>query len=104
MALGDSSENIRSCCRMTAAELSLDMPVDRSDKGASTLGERFAGTEGNEIEDRTDAVLRREFIDKLFERDLTPRERQILALYYALEAGAQALTLEEIGLILAVTR
>ena len=73
VALGDSIENIRSCRRMTAAELSLDMPVDRTDKGASTLGERFAGTEGNEIEDRTDAVLRREFIDKLFSRYLTPR-------------------------------
>jgi RNA polymerase primary sigma factor len=104
VALGDSIENIRSCRRMTAAELSLDMPVDRSDKGASTLGERFAGTEGNEIEDRTDAVLRREFIDKLFSRYLTPRERKILALYYGLEEGTEALTLEKIGALLGVTR
>ncbi|MEP6745452.1 MAG: sigma-70 family RNA polymerase sigma factor, partial [Gemmatimonadota bacterium] len=104
VALGDSIENIRASRRMTAAELSLDMPVDRSDKGASTLGERFAGTEGNEIEDRTDAVLRREFIDKLFERYLTPRERKILALYYGLEEGAEALTLEKIGALLGVTR
>src|SRR5580765_3401508 len=33
VALGDSIENIRGSRRMTAAELSLDMPVDRSDKG-----------------------------------------------------------------------
>src|SRR5689334_18688673 len=104
VALGDSIENIRASRRMTAAELSLDMPVDRTDKGASTLGERFAGTEGNEIEDRTDAVLRREFIDKLFDRYLTPRERKILALYYGLEDGAEALTLEKIGALLGVTR
>jgi RNA polymerase primary sigma factor len=104
VALGDSIENIRASRRMTAAELSLDMPVDRTDKGASTLGERFAGTEGNEIEDRTDAVLRREFIDKLFERYLTPRERKILALYYGLEEGTEALTLEKIGALLGVTR
>lgn len=103
-ALGDSIENIRASRRMTAAELSLDMPVDRTDKGASTLGERFAGTEGNEIEERTDTVLRREFIDKLFERYLTPRERKILALYYGLEEGAEALTLEKIGALLGVTR
>jgi len=39
---------------MTAAELSLDAPVDRTDKDAATLGERFAGQEGGEIEERTD--------------------------------------------------
>src|SRR5690242_21308323 len=33
LALGDSIENIRASRRMTAAELSLDMPVDRTDKG-----------------------------------------------------------------------
>jgi len=104
VALGDTIENIRASRRMTAAELSLDMPVDRTDKGASTLGERFAGTEGNEIEDRTDAVLRREFIDKLFDRYLTPRERKILGLYYGLEEGTEALTLEKIGALLGVTR
>ena len=49
-------------------------------------------------------MLRREFIDKLFERYLTPRERKILALYYGLEEGAEALTLEKIGALLGVTR
>jgi len=46
----------------------------------------------------------KKFIDKLFERYLTPRERKILALYYGLEEGTEALTLEKIGALLGVTR
>src|SRR5512142_251940 len=53
VALGDSIENIRASRRMTAAELSLDAPVDRSDRDASTMGERFAGVDGSEIEEHT---------------------------------------------------
>jgi len=103
-ALNDSVDNIRSARRMTSAELSLDAPVERSDKMASTFGERFAGTGGGEIEDKTDATLMREFIDRIFERHLTPRERKILYLYYGLEEGSEALTLEKIGALLGVTR
>src|SRR6266851_1489529 len=54
MALQDTVENVRTARRMTAAELSLDAPVDRSDREAATLGERFAGQEGGEIEEKTD--------------------------------------------------
>jgi RNA polymerase primary sigma factor len=103
-ALNDSVENIRSARRMTHAELSLDAPVERSDKGSGTLGERFAGGAGGDIEERTDATLMREFVDKIFERYLTPRERKILYLYYGLEEGSEALTLERIGELLGVTR
>ena len=35
---------------------------------------------------------------------LTPRERKILSLYYGLEEGSEALTLEKIGALLGVTR
>ena len=52
----------------------------------------------------TDTRLQREFIDKLFQRHLTPRERKILSLYYGLEEGSEALTLEKIGALLGVTR
>lgn len=103
-ALNDSVENIRAARRMTTAELSLDAPVERSDKGSGTLGERFAGPEGADIEERTDARLMREFIDRIFDRYLTPRERKILYLYYGLEEGSEALTLEKIGELLGVTR
>ena len=104
MALNDSVDNIRSARRMTSAELSLDAPLERGDKNAGTLGERFAGPEGFDIEEKTDARLTREFIDRIFERYLTPRERKILYLYYGLEEGSEALTLEKIGELLGVTR
>src|SRR6201987_1035362 len=103
-ALQDTVENVRTARRMTAAELSLDAPVDRSDKDAATLGERFAGQEGGEIEERTDGKLMREFIDRIFQKYLTPRERKILYLYYGLEEGSEAMTLEKIGALMGVTR
>src|SRR3977135_1890577 len=104
MALEDTVENVRTARRMTAAELSLDAPVDRSDKDAATLGERFAGQEGGGIEDKTDRKLMREFIDRIFQKYLTPRERKILYLYYGLEEGSEAMTLEKIGALMGVTR
>ena len=103
-ALGDTVDNIRAARRISTQELSLDAPVERQDRSASSFGERVAGTEGNDIEERTDMALRREFIEKLFERLLTPRERKILSLYYGLEEGSEALTLEKIGALLGVTR
>src|SRR5579862_5963700 len=96
-ALEDTVENVRTARRMTAAELSLDAPVDRTDRDAATLGERFAGQEGGEIEEKTDGRLMREFIDRIFQKYLTPRERKILYLYYGLEEGSEAMTLEKIG-------
>ncbi len=104
MALSDTVDNIRSARRMGRIEVSLDAPVERQDKQGTTYGERVAGGTVNEIEERTDAQLRREFIDRLFSRHLTPRERKILTLYYGLEEGSEALTLEKIGELLGVTR
>ena len=104
LALNDTVDNIRAARRMTGAEVSLDAPVERQDRASSTFGERVAGTGHGEIEEMTDSRLRREFIDRLFERHLTPRERKILSLYYGLEEGSEALTLEKIGALLGVTR
>jgi RNA polymerase primary sigma factor len=103
-ALDDSVGNVRNARRMTAAELSLDAPIDRSDKDAATFGERFSGHDGYEIEEGTDGHLMRDFIDRIFERYLTPRERRILYLYYGLEEGSEGLTLEKIGILMGVTR
>ena len=103
-ALDDTVENVRSARRMTAAEMSLDAPIDRTDKDATTLGERFAGQEGTEIEEITDGKLVREFIDRVFEKHLTPRERKILYLYYGLQEGSEGMTLERIGTLMGVTR
>src|SRR3990172_4392531 len=103
-ALDDSVDNVRSARRMTAAEVSLDAPIDRTDKDAATMGERFAGQEGGEIEEKTDGNLMREFIDRVFRKYLTPRERKILYLYYGLEEGSEGMTLEKIGALMGVTR
>jgi RNA polymerase primary sigma factor len=89
---------------MTSTEVSLDAPIDRSDRDAATLGERFSGVDGTEIEERTDSRLMREFIDRVFAKYLTPRERRILYLYYGLEEGSEAMTLERIGALMGVTR
>src|SRR5713226_9310646 len=72
VALNDTVDNIRAARRMTGAEVSLDAPVERQDRASSTFGERVAGTGHGEIEELTDSRLRREFIDRLFERHLTP--------------------------------
>ncbi len=103
-ALEDTEENVRAARRMTAAEISLDAPVDRTDRDAATVGERFAGQEGAEIEERTDGKLQREFIDRIFRKYLTPRERKILYLYYGLDEGSEGMTLERIGALMGVTR
>src|ERR671921_786385 len=102
--LEETPENVRAAHRMSSTEVSLDAPVERQDRGASTFGERVAGTGGGEIEEMTDVHLQREFIDRIFERHLTPRARKILSLYYGLEEGSEALTLEKIGALLGVTR
>ena len=103
-ALDDSVDNVRSARRMTAAEVSLDAPVDRTDHNAATLGERFAGQEGTDIEDKTEFKLMRECIDGILRKYLTSRERKILYLYYGLEEGAEGMTLEKIGELMGVTR
>jgi len=102
--LEEPAEQVRVARQMSATEVSLDAPIDRSDREASTLGERFAGVDGQEIEEKTDYKLMREFIDRVFRRYLTPRERKILYLYYGLEEGSEAMTLERIGELMGVTR
>ncbi|MDP1892489.1 MAG: RNA polymerase sigma factor RpoD/SigA [Gemmatimonadaceae bacterium] len=102
--LDETPEQVRASKQMSATELSLDAPVDRSDREACTLGERFSGADGAEIEEVTDYKLMRETIVRVFTRYLTPRERKILNLYYGLDEGAEAMTLEKIGALMGVTR
>ncbi len=104
LVLDETVDNIRSARRISTIEVSLDAPVERQDKVGTTFGERVAGTTINDIEEHTDGTLRREFIDRLFREHLTPRERKILSLYYGLDEGSEALTLEKIGQLLGVTR
>lgn len=103
-ALTQSVEEIREAKRLFVTEVSLDAPVDSGDTRSATLGERLPMGEASEIESHTDESLRREFLDRLFRRYLTPRERRILSLYYGLDPQEEARTLEEIGTALGVTR
>lgn len=103
-ALLQPVEDIREARRLFVTEVSLDAPVDGGDARSATLGERLPLGESSEIETRTDESLRREFLDRLFRRYLTPRERRILSLYYGLDPQEEARTLEEIGVALGVTR
>jgi RNA polymerase primary sigma factor len=102
--IDETPEVVRAAKQMSATEVSLDAPVDRSDREASTLGERFAGVDSTEIEEVTDYKLMRGFIERAFRKYLTPRERKILYLYYGLEEGSEAMTLERIGALMGVTR
>jgi len=101
--MAEPLDTIRALRRVAASELSLDAPVDRSDRDSSSLGERFAGAESSDIEEDVEIVARREFLEEMFNRYLTERERKILYLYYGLDDGEER-TLEEIGSLLGVTR
>jgi RNA polymerase primary sigma factor len=101
--LDESPEEVRSARQLTTSEVSLDAPVDRSDRDASTFGERFVANDVD-IEESTDSKLMREHIDRALREHLTPRERKILYLYYGLDETSEAMTLERIGELLGVTR
>jgi RNA polymerase primary sigma factor len=96
-------ETVRALRRVASAELSLDAPLDKSDRDSASFGERFAGMDDADIEEDVEGQARREFLERMFERYLTERERKILVLYYGLDDGEE-MTLEEIGSLLGVTR
>ncbi len=96
-------ETVRALRRVAASELSLDAPIDRGDRDSASFGERFAGAESEDIEESVESQARREFLDRMFDKYLTERERKILYLYYGLDDGEER-TLEEIGSLLGVTR
>ena len=96
-------ETVRALRRVASAELSLDAPLDKSDRDSASFGERFSGMDEADIEIDVEAQARREFLEKMFESYLTERERKILVLYYGLDDGEE-MTLEQIGELLGVTR
>jgi RNA polymerase primary sigma factor len=102
-AMEEPVETVRALRRVAASELSLDAPLDRGDRDSSSFGERFAGFESEQIEEEVESQARREFLERMFEKYLTERERKILYLYYGLDEGEER-TLEEIGTLLGVTR
>jgi len=96
-------ETVRALRRVASAELSLDARLDTSDRDSTSFGEHFSGTDEADIEVDIESQERREFLEKLFHKYLTQRERKILVLYYGLDDGEE-MTLEQIGELLGVTR
>jgi RNA polymerase primary sigma factor len=96
-------ETVRALRRVASAELSLDAPLDKSDRDSASFGDRFSGEHEADIEVDVESQARREFLEKLFDKCLTQRERKILVLYYGLDDGGE-MTLEQIGGLLGVTR
>ncbi|MFW6191838.1 MAG: sigma-70 family RNA polymerase sigma factor [Gemmatimonadota bacterium] len=96
-------ETVRTLRRVSSSELSLDAPLDENDRDSASFGERFTGSDEEDIEHKVEDQARREFLEKMFERYLTERERKILVLYYGLDDGEE-MTLEEVGKLLGVTR
>ena len=105
MALDDTVDNIRAARRMTATEVSLDAPVERQrPRGAAPSASGWPAPATGEIEehDRRPAAARVHRPAVPAAPD--PARAKILSLYYGLEEGSEALTLEKIGALLGVTR
>lgn len=101
--MGEPVQTIRALRRVASAELSLDAPLDRTDRDSASFGERFSGLNDEDIQVEVEFQARRQFLEDMFEKYLTQRERKILVLYYGLDDGEE-MTLEEIGSLLGVTR
>ncbi len=101
--MGEPLDTIRALRRVASAELSLDAPLDRSDRDSASFGERFSGMQTEDIQDEVESQARRQFLQDMFNKYLTERERKILVLYYGLDDGEE-MTLEQIGSLLGVTR
>ena len=101
--LEEPVETVRALRRVASAELSVDALVEKSHRDGASFGGRFSGRDGADIEEGVEDQARREFLEKMFERYLTERERKMLVLYYGLDDG-EGMTLEEIGSLLGVTR
>ena len=96
-------ETVRALRRVASAELSLDAQLDKSDRDSASFGDRFSGGHEADIEVDVEAQAQRKFLERMFDKYLTERERKILVLYYGLDYG-EVLTLEQIGDLLGVTR
>ena len=104
LMIHEDAATVRAQRQMSTSETSFDAPVDKSDRDASTLGERFSLSDGRDIEEATDERLMRVFVKEAIQKHLTIRERQILTMYYGLDDSAEPMTLERIGDMLGVTR
>jgi len=92
-------ETVEMLQTLTVAEVRLDAPVGSSEDGH--VAERFLTDESNLEESIEMLLLKQHIADAL--RELRPRDARVVRLYYGLQ-GEQPHTLEEIGMLLGVTR
>ena len=93
-------EIVESLQTLNAAEIRLDAPIGDSDD--SQLVDRFISEEAAEPEEAVEEKMLSEQIERALDT-LSPRDAQVLRLYFGLEGGKEH-TLEEIGNMLGVTR
>jgi RNA polymerase primary sigma factor len=101
--MGRPLHEIRELRVANTVEVSLDAPLDATDRDSASFGEHFADTTPDELRSEADTQAHRSFLQALFCHYLTQRERKILTLFYGLDGGEPA-TLEEIAGLLGVTR
>jgi RNA polymerase primary sigma factor len=91
--MDESPEKVRQMMRWATRPISLELPV--GEEGDAELGDFIAAEEMAGPEERTDAQLLNETVDRLL-KELSPREARVLRLRYGLEDG-KTRTLKEIA-------
>jgi RNA polymerase primary sigma factor len=91
--MDESPEKVRQMMRWATRPISLELPV--GEEGDAELGDFIAAEEMLGPEERTDARLLNETVDRLL-KELSPREARVLRLRYGLEDG-KTRTLKEIA-------
>lgn len=101
--LDERMEKIRLLRKVGQSEVRFDAPLDETERDSATLYERYAHDEQEDLTEDIERRSRREFLEEMFAKYLTDRERKILVLYYGLDDGGEH-TLEEVGELMGVTR
>jgi RNA polymerase primary sigma factor len=96
-------ETVQRLRRVDMPEVRLDAPLKEDERDSATYKDRYADSDASDLEDEVEARTEREFLERMFSKYLTDRERKILVLYYGLDGG-EGQTLEEVGELMGVTR
>lgn len=100
--MGISVEKLRFLGRSSRATLSLETPISRTSADSSATLGSFIVWNGDSPEENTVKSLMREDLENVL-NTLSPRERDVVRMRYGFDDGRMK-TLEEIGVLFAVTR
>ncbi|HEY4321013.1 MAG TPA: RNA polymerase sigma factor RpoD/SigA [Gemmatimonadales bacterium] len=99
-ATGLALDVVQSLSALNTAEVRLDSPLDGD--GERTLIDRFSVEGSTDAEAEVMARFRAEAVTRALQT-LSPRDARVLLLYFGLDGGREH-TLEEIGVVLGITR